>query len=166
MDPEARATTRAIVADLRAQGAAILLTSHDLTDVERLADRICILDGGRIVAVGTPTELAAGVAPRLRFRLDRPLEAGGPGRGTGLAGLGDAVAAARPGAVVALDGDGARYRIDGVEPDAALVAVVAVWAAAAGVLIVELRTVGGTLEETYLALVGSGAEPAAVETQP
>ena len=44
MDPEARATTRAIVADLRSAGAAILLTSHDLTDVERLADRICILD--------------------------------------------------------------------------------------------------------------------------
>ena len=52
MDPEARATTRAIVADLRDAGAAILLTSHDLTDVERLADRICVLDGGRIVAAG------------------------------------------------------------------------------------------------------------------
>ena len=40
MDPEARAATRAIVADLRAAGVAILLTSHDLADVERLADRI------------------------------------------------------------------------------------------------------------------------------
>ena len=44
MDPEARAVTRVIVADLRASGVAVLLTSHDLTDVERLADRICILD--------------------------------------------------------------------------------------------------------------------------
>ena len=172
MDPEARATTRAIVADLRDQGAAILLTSHDLTDVERLADRICILDGGRIVAAGTPAELAAGVAPRLRFRLDRPLEAGasggtGGGAGlTGLAGLSDAVSTARPGAVVAVDGDGARYRIDGVEPDAALVAVVAAWAAGAGALIVELRTGGGTLEETYLALVGSGVGSRAPETEP
>ena len=60
MDPEARAATRAIVADLRDAGAAILLTSHDLTDVERLADRICVLDGGRIVAAGTPAELTAG----------------------------------------------------------------------------------------------------------
>ncbi len=59
MDPEARVTTRAIIEDLRAGGAAILLTSHDLTDVERLADRICILDGGRIVASGTPAELIA-----------------------------------------------------------------------------------------------------------
>jgi ABC-2 type transport system ATP-binding protein len=166
MDPEARATTRAIVAGLRDKGAAILLTSHDLTDVERLADRICFLDGGRIVAAGTPTELAAGVAPRLRFRLDRPLEAGGPGGTAGLSGLGGAVAAARPGALVAIDGDGARYRIDGVAPDAALVAAVAAWAADAGALIVELRTGEGTLEEAYLALVGSGAESGAVEAEP
>ena len=73
MDPEARATTRAIVADLRADGAAILMTSHDLTDVERLADRIYVLAAGRIVAAGTPAELRAGVTARLRFRLDRSL---------------------------------------------------------------------------------------------
>jgi len=73
MDPEARAATRAIVAGLRDAGAAILLTSHDLTDVERLADRIFVLDGGRIVASGTPAGLMAGAVPRLRFRLDRAL---------------------------------------------------------------------------------------------
>ena len=75
MDPEARATTRAIVADLRSEGAAILMTSHDLTDVERLADRIYVLADGRIVASGTPAELRAGVTARLRFRLDRTLGA-------------------------------------------------------------------------------------------
>ena len=73
MDPEARATTRAIVSDLRSEGAAILMTSHDLTDVERLADRIYVLADGRIVASGTPAELRAGVTARLRFRLDRTL---------------------------------------------------------------------------------------------
>ena len=67
MDPEGRAATRAIVADLRAAGVAILLTSHDLGDVERMADRVCVLREGRIVAAGTPAELAAGVQPRLRF---------------------------------------------------------------------------------------------------
>jgi hypothetical protein len=72
-------------------------------------------------------------------------------------GLGEAVAAVRPGAIVVIDGDGARYRVDGVEPDGVLLAAVATWAAGAGTLIVELRTGGGTLEETYLALVGSGA---------
>src|SRR5206468_6856816 len=70
MDPEGRSATRSIVAGLRDSGVAILLTSHDLTDVERMADRVCILDHGRIVASGTPGELAAGTIPRLRFRLE------------------------------------------------------------------------------------------------
>ena len=154
MDPEARAATRAIVADLRTAGAAILLTSHDLTDVERLADRICILDGGRIVAAGTAAELGAGVAAALRFSLDRPLAP------ADLDALRTAVRdAIRPGAVVSSEGDGARYRIAGVDPDAALVAALAAWCASPDRLIVELRTGGGTLEDTYLALVGHAGAP-------
>jgi ABC-2 type transport system ATP-binding protein len=53
MDPEARAVTRELIAAERAAGAAILLTSHDLVDVERLADRVVIIATGRVVASGT-----------------------------------------------------------------------------------------------------------------
>jgi len=148
MDPEARAAIRAIVADLRDGGVAILLTSHDLTDVERLADRIVVLDGGRVVASGTAAELRAGAVPRLRVRLDRALST------DELAGLQGVLAAARPGATVATDGDGARYVVDGAVPNAALVAALAGWCATADRLIVELRTSGGSLEDAYLELVG------------
>jgi ABC-2 type transport system ATP-binding protein len=52
MDPEARAITRELISSLRAERIAILLTSHDLVDVERLADRVAVLVDGRIVADG------------------------------------------------------------------------------------------------------------------
>jgi ABC-2 type transport system ATP-binding protein len=152
MDPEGRAATRAIVADLRDRGAALLMTSHDLTDVERLADRICVLDGGRIVASGTPAELTAGARPRLRFRLDRPLEVAEVG------GLERAIGAVRPGATVIAEPDAGTYAIDGAAPDAALVAALAAWCATADRLIVELRTTGGSLEEAYLDLVAHHRE--------
>ena len=148
MDPEARVTIRSVIADLRDAGLAILLTSHDLTDVERLADRIVVLDDGRVVASGTPAELAAGAIARLRFRLDRPLDEGDA------ASLEAAIRALRAGATLLADGEGARYRIDGPPPDAAIVAAVAAWCAAEDRLIVDLRVGGGSLEDVYLELVG------------
>jgi ABC-2 type transport system ATP-binding protein len=161
MDPEARATTRAIVADLRTDGAAILMTSHDLTDVERLADRIYVLDAGRIVAEGTPAGLQAGVTPRLRFRLDRPLGAGE------VAAFEGVLRDIWPEAAIRADGDSGRYRIEGAVPDPALVAALAGWCATAERLIVELRTSGGSLEDAYLELVGRGGSGGGVvEDQP
>ena len=150
MDPEARAATRAIVTAQREAGAAILLTSHDLADVERLADRIVIIDAGRVVASGTPDELRAGVTGGLRFRLDRPLEP------AAVTSLQESFAVGRSGLVVAPDGDDARYRLDGAAPDAALIAALAAWCAVADRLIVELRTAGGSLEDVYLDLVATG----------
>jgi ABC-2 type transport system ATP-binding protein len=144
MDPEARAVVRALIAEQRGAGVAILLTSHDLTDVERLADRIVILVGGRVAAVGTPTELAAGLRPRLRFRLDRAVGA------SDIAGL----AAASESAVRAA-ADGAWLEVANRDPSPELVVAIAEACRAAGLLIVESRSVGGSLEDAYLELVGA-----------
>ncbi|WP_405056626.1 ABC transporter ATP-binding protein [Kribbella sp. NBC_01505] len=62
-DPEARREFHELVRRLATEyGTTILLTTHDLDEASRLADRILILTSGRIVAAGTPTELTAAIA--------------------------------------------------------------------------------------------------------
>jgi ABC-2 type transport system ATP-binding protein len=57
LDPRSRHTMWDIVRGLVAQGTTVLLTTQHLDEADVLADHIAVLDGGRIVADGTPTEL-------------------------------------------------------------------------------------------------------------
>jgi ABC-2 type transport system ATP-binding protein len=68
-DPEARRRCWAVIENLRALGTTVVLTTHYLDEAEHLADRVAILQDGRIRACGTPAELArqAGVAPRMEL---------------------------------------------------------------------------------------------------
>jgi ABC-2 type transport system ATP-binding protein len=147
MDVEARAATRALLAQLRADGVTIVLTSHDLGEVERVADGIAILDRGRIVAEGAPNDLAGAGGDALRFHLARSLsdvERNDLERRLGVGALVD-------------EGDG-RYRVDGAEPAPGLVAAVAGWCDQHGILVEELRTGGATLEERYVELLAAADE--------
>ncbi len=57
MDPQSARTVRNAIGELRAAERSILLTTHNLTEAEELADRIAILRGGEIIARGTEAEL-------------------------------------------------------------------------------------------------------------
>ncbi|WP_415093027.1 ABC transporter ATP-binding protein [Micropruina sp.] len=59
MDPHARRRTWEVIAGLRERGVSVLLTTHDMNEAARLADRVWIMDAGRVTISGTVAELTA-----------------------------------------------------------------------------------------------------------
>nr|YP_009530969.1 putative multidrug efflux ABC transporter [Paulinella micropora]AXY63658.1 putative multidrug efflux ABC transporter [Paulinella micropora] len=57
LDIESRSTVWSVLQQLKDQGITILLSSHYLEEIEALADCLAIIDKGRVIAEGTPTEL-------------------------------------------------------------------------------------------------------------
>jgi ABC-2 type transport system ATP-binding protein len=141
LDPAARIRTEAIVAELRAAGVTILLTTHDLAQAERLADRVAIIDAGRSVALGTTGELLGGV-DMLRF--------------VALPGLPVAELSAELDATVTEESAGA-YVVDGeVSPE--LVAALAAALARRDVLARQIRVGPGSLEALFLRLTSESEQ--------
>ncbi|MFD0354863.1 ATP-binding cassette domain-containing protein [Streptomyces sp. NPDC127110] len=62
LDPRSRLELWDVVREMRADGTTVLLTTQYLEEADRLADRVAVLDSGRITAEGTPAELKARVA--------------------------------------------------------------------------------------------------------
>ena len=144
VDPEGRLAVRAVIAGLADRGISVLLTTHELTEAERLADRVVIIDHGRKLAEDTPAQLAAGSADgSIRFTTDPGIDTGALAAAVG---EGATVDEERPG--------GYRLRLgaNGTAPEA--VAVVARWLAERDLTLGDLRT-GSSLEEAYLAITGS-----------
>ncbi|MGY1808873.1 ABC transporter ATP-binding protein [Blastococcus sp. SYSU D00669] len=76
LDPAGRQDVWDAVRALVAGGTTVLLTTQYLEEAERLADDVCVLDGGRVVARGTPRELTAAVGgDRLELALADPARA-------------------------------------------------------------------------------------------
>lgn len=136
VDPLGRDVIRTIVADLAHRGVCVVLTTHDLADVERLADVIVVLDAGRVAAAGSLTDLTAGAVATLSF--------------TSAPGLDCAALAAAAGVPVSEVAPG-RYEVAAGEgPEVA--AAVTSWLAAAGHPLGDLRTSGRSLEDVYRAI--------------
>ncbi|MDV6011149.1 ABC transporter ATP-binding protein [Haloechinothrix sp. LS1_15] len=70
LDPQARREVWQVIEQIREIGVTVLLVSHFMDEVERLCDRVAILDRGRVVALDTPGGLIAkaGTPTRVRFR--------------------------------------------------------------------------------------------------
>jgi ABC-2 type transport system ATP-binding protein len=139
VDPQGRLAIRSEVRRLRDDGVCVLLTTHELDEAERLADRVVIIDRGRVVATGTPAELMrSGGGADIRFGAPPALDT------AGLAGaIGAAVVEERPG----------EYRVDG-DASPARVAALTAWLADQGLPLADLRAGRQTLEDVFLRLTG------------
>jgi ABC-2 type transport system ATP-binding protein len=76
LDPQARRETWSLVEELREGGVTILLVTHFMEEAERLADRLALIDQGRLIALDTPQGLVekVGLEQRIRFTTAETIE--------------------------------------------------------------------------------------------
>lgn len=72
LDPQARRDTWALIERVRDTGVTIVLVTHFMDEAERLCDRLAIIDGGRVVAQGPPSELVRTSEEQRAFRMRLP----------------------------------------------------------------------------------------------
>ena len=140
VDPAGRIAVRDVVAGLRADGVCVILTSHELDEVQRLADRVVIVDHGRVVAAGRQGEIQ-GESEELRFAAEP--------------GLAIEELSARLGARVT-EGPPGEYLVP-APPAPALVAKLAAWLAERDLQLGDIRAGRQRLEDVFLRLTGAGA---------
>ena len=80
LDPRARIELRDMISRLAEVGKAILISSHILTELAEISDRVAIIEQGRILAAGSVAEISAGVQSRSTVRV-RVLDDAGRLRG-------------------------------------------------------------------------------------
>ena len=147
-DPSARRRAWDLVESLRQLGTTVLLTTHYMDEAEHLADRLGIVVAGRLVATGTPTQIAAAAGAEfvVAFRLPPQVPVGElPDLGGGLVSRGVEWQLRTP------DPTSALHRLTG-------------WASARGLQLPSLTVSRPSLEDVYLDLVAQAtATPDEVE---
>jgi ABC-2 type transport system ATP-binding protein len=130
-DPAARRQSWELIAGLRARGRTILLTTHYMEEAQRLADRVAVLAGGRLIAIAAPEELGRGDATLVTFRLPEGVDA-----------------AELP---IAVDGSGPEVSLRTATPTRDLAPLLS-WAAVRGYELEGLTVARPSLEDVYLEL--------------
>jgi len=138
VDPQGRQVIRQVIADLRNRGVTVLLTTHDLDEAERVADRVVIIDRGAKVAEGTLDDLVRGDAPEeVRF--------GAP------AGIDTAALAEHLGGAPVAEIAPGDYAV-AAAPTPAVIAALTAWLAEHDLPLADLHAGRHRLEDVYLKL--------------
>jgi ABC-2 type transport system ATP-binding protein len=141
LDPQARRATWGLIDELRGAGVTTVLTTHFMDEAETLSDQVFIVDAGRVIASGTPAELAnAGEQNTVRLVAEPNLDTA-------------KLAAALPDETIVHESQPGHYAITGaISPG--LLAAVATWCADHGVLAESISVQRQTLEDRFLELTG------------
>ena len=143
LDPRSRNQVWDIVRVLVAAGTTVLLTTQYLEEADQLADRIAIIDHGRIIAEGTSAELKASVGSgALRVRLSDPDR-----RPAAASVLAEVLRSP-----IDLDADPGALAVHGVDPERVPAALTAL--AAEAIVVSEFSLAPPSLDEVFLALTG------------
>jgi len=148
IDPAGRRTVQGRIADLAAAGTTVFLTTHDMAEAERLADRVGLLADGELVAVGSPAELIDdhGGDRRLVIHVEGPASEAA-----------DALAAGESGSEFETEIADGELRVYGVEATA--IGTVVASLESAGIEYTEVSWSQPSLEDVYLSLTGETFEP-------
>jgi ABC-2 type transport system ATP-binding protein len=142
VDPAGRQVIRQVIADLRRDGVTVLLTTHDLNEAERVADRVVIVTEGRLVAAGPLEDLVRGRGTADQVRFGAP-----PGIDT--AALSDHL-----GGVAVTETAPGDYAVD-ADPTPATIAAITAWLASRDLPLADLRAGRQRLEDVYLRLTAA-----------
>lgn len=141
LDPEVRRTVWRRIREAARGGAAVLLVTHNVTEAEQVLDRVGILAGGKMLALGTPGELKSGLVRQVRLELAfRPDDAGAAAAGQLLQGWPEVHHMGARRWAVTVPQSGAERAISRILPSLALLD--------------DFRIVTPNLEDLYLALSG------------
>lgn len=150
VDVQGRQLIRRLVRELAHDGVCVVLTTHDLDEAEKVADRVVIIDRGQMVVSGTPAELmAAGTSREIRF---------GALPGIDTAALGKVMMAA-----VEESAPG-EYRVD-ADPSPGNIAQLTNWLAQNDLPIADLRAGRQRLEDVFLRMTTITGEVPAVRVE-
>ncbi len=149
LDPTSRRGLWDVLNAIRARGKTILLTTHYMEEAERLCDRVAIVNRGKVIALGTPAQLIAGVGGQqiIEVATDPGLEESDVSGVTGL---------------VRARKSGVELRLTVEELHVSLPALLEL-IRGRGVRVVNLVTRQATLEDVFLHLTGQALSGAAAE---
>ena len=142
LDPQSRRQLWELIERFKADGRAILLTTHYMEEAERLCDQVAIVDHGRVIALGTPRELVASLSAE--HVVEFAAAPGAPVREEALRQVEGVAAAVR---------HDDTYRIRVAELHRTVPALL-LELRRQGVQLTELRTHSATLEDVFVELTG------------